>query len=129
MDSVVSAPFRYLESLNEDIHDLLILILKIKIEEKVAELENQSEVIDSLKSENDQLNSAINASSSINTQFSAIGKVIVRSPVSWYDSLTVKLGKIIMLRKRCLLCQMKDLLVLSLTFLQLLQVLHFSKWF
>ena len=51
------------------------------------------EVIDSLKFENDQLNSAINASSPIATQFSAIGKVIVRSPVSWYDSLTVKLGK------------------------------------
>lgn len=94
VDSVVSAPFRYLDSLNEDIHDLFDTYSENKkLKKKVAELENQSEVIDSLKSENDQLNSAINASSSINTQFSAIGKVIVRSPVSWYDSLTVKLGK------------------------------------
>lgn len=95
VDSVVSAPFRSLDSLNEDIHDLFDTYSENKkLKKKVAELENQSEVIDSLKSENDQLNSAINASSSsINTQFSAIGKVIVRSPVSWYDSLTVKLGK------------------------------------
>ena len=95
VDSIVSAPFRALDSLNEDVHDLFDTYSENKkIEEKkVAELENQSEVIDSLKFENDQLNSAINASSPIATQFSAIGKVIVRSPVSWYDSLTVKLGK------------------------------------
>ena len=94
MDSIVSAPFRALDSLNEDVHDLFDTYSENKkLKKKVAELENQSEVIDSLKFENDQLNSAINASSPIATQFSAVGKVIVRSPVSWYDSLTVKLGK------------------------------------
>ncbi|MDU2662932.1 MAG: rod shape-determining protein MreC [Clostridioides difficile] len=94
VDSIVSAPFRALDSLNEDVHDLFDTYSENKkLKKKVAELENQSEVIDSLKFENDQLNSAINASSPIATQFSAVGKVIVRSPVSWYDSLTVKLGK------------------------------------
>lgn len=94
VDSVVSAPFRSLGSLNEDIHDLFDTYSENKkLKKKVAELENQSEEIASLKTENDQLNNAINAASSITTQFSATGKVIVRSPVSWYESLTVKIGK------------------------------------
>lgn len=94
VDSVVSAPFRSLGSLNEDIHDLFSTYSENKkLKKKVAELENQSEEIASLKTENEQLNNAINASSSISTQFSATGKVIVRSPVSWYESLTVKIGK------------------------------------
>ncbi|SNU09697.1 rod shape-determining protein MreC [Streptococcus equinus] len=94
VDSVVSAPFRSLGSLNEDIHDLFSTYSENKkLKKKVAELENQSEEIASLKTENEQLNNTINASSSIATQFSATGKVIVRSPVSWYESLTVKIGK------------------------------------
>lgn len=94
VDSVVSAPFRSLGSLNEDIHDLFSTYSENKkLKKKVAELENQSEEIASLKIENEQLNNSINASSSISTQFSATGKVIVRSPVSWYESLTVKIGK------------------------------------
>ena len=94
VDSVVSAPFRSLGSLNEDIHDLFSTYSENKkLKKKVAELENQSEEIASLKTENEQLNNTINASSSISTQFSATGKVIVRSPVSWYESLTVKIGK------------------------------------
>lgn len=94
VDSVVSAPFRSLGSLNEDIHDLFSTYSENKkLKKKVAELENQSEEITSLKIENEQLNNTINASSSISTQFSATGKVIVRSPVSWYESLTVKIGK------------------------------------
>lgn len=94
VDSVVSAPFRSLGSLNEDIHDLFSTYSENKkLKKKVAELENQSEEIASLKIENEQLNNTINASSSISTQFSATGKVIVRSPVSWYESLTVKIGK------------------------------------
>lgn len=94
VDSVVSAPFRSLGSLNEDIHDLFSTYSENKkLKKKVAELENQSEEIASLKIENEQLNNTINASSSISTQFSATGRVIVRSPVSWYESLTVKIGK------------------------------------
>lgn len=94
VDSVVSAPFRSLGSLNEDIHDLFSTYSENKkLKKKVAELENQSEEIASLKIENEQLNNTINASSSISTQFSATGKVIVRSPVSWYESLTVKIGR------------------------------------
>lgn len=94
VDSVVSAPFRSLGSLNEDIHDLFSTYSENKkLKKKVAELENQSEEIASLKTENEQLNNTINASSSISTQFSATGKVIVRSPVSWCESLTVKIGK------------------------------------
>lgn len=94
VDSVVSAPFRSLGSLNEDIHDLFSTYSENKkLKKKVAELENQSEEITSLKIENEQLNNTINASSSISTQFSATGKVIVRSPVSWYESLTVKIGR------------------------------------
>ena len=94
VDSVVSAPFRSLGSLNEDIHDLFSTYSENKkLKKKVAELENQSEEITSLKIENEQLNNTINASSSISTQFSATGKVIVRSPVSWYEALTVKIGK------------------------------------
>lgn len=94
VDSVVSAPFRSLGSLNEDIHDLFSTYSENKkLKKKVAELENQSEEIASLKIENEQLNNTINASSSISTQFSATGKVIVRSPVSWYEALTVKIGK------------------------------------
>ncbi|VED90443.1 cell shape-determining protein MreC [Streptococcus equinus] len=94
VDSVISAPFRSLGSLNEDIHDLFSTYSENKkLKKKVAELENQSEEIASLKTENEQLNNTINASSSIATQFSATGKVIVRSPVSWYESLTVKIGK------------------------------------
>lgn len=94
VDSVVSAPFRSLGSLNEDIHDLFSTYSENKkLKKKVAELENQSEEIASLKTENEQLNNTINASSSIATQFSATGKVIVRIPVSWYESLTVKIGK------------------------------------
>lgn len=94
VDSVVSAPFRSLGSLNEDIHDLFSTYSENKkLKKKVAELVNQSEEIASLKTENEQLNNTINASSSIATQFSATGKVIVRSPVSWYESLTVKIGK------------------------------------
>jgi len=94
VDSVVSAPFRFLDSANEEIRDLFNTYSENKeLKQKVAELEDQSELIDSLKEENEELNSEIGASSSITSQFSATGKVIVRSPVSWYDSLTVKLGK------------------------------------
>lgn len=94
VDSVVSAPFRFLDSANEEIRNLFNTYSENKeLKQKVAELEDQSELIDSLKEENEELNSEIGASSSITSQFSATGKVIVRSPVSWYDSLTVKLGK------------------------------------
>ena len=63
VDSIVSAPIRALDSLNEDVHDLFDTYSENKkLKKKVAELENQSEVIDSLKFENDQLNSAIKIS-------------------------------------------------------------------
>ncbi|MBF6977305.1 rod shape-determining protein MreC [Streptococcus macedonicus] len=94
VDSVVSTPFRFLNSANEEIRDLFNTYSENKeLKQKVAELEDQNELIDSLKEENEELNSEIGASSSITSQFSATGKVIVRSPISWYDSLTVKLGK------------------------------------
>jgi rod shape-determining protein MreC len=94
VDSVVSTPFRFLDSANEEIRDLFNTYSENKeLKQKVAELEDQSELIDSLKEENEELNSEIGALSSITSQFSATGKVIVRSPVSWYNSLTVKLGK------------------------------------
>ena len=86
VDSVVSAPFRSLGSLNEDIHDLFSTYSENKkLKKKVAELENQSEEIASLKTENEQLNNTINASSSISTQFSATGKGTDINPTPLID--------------------------------------------
>lgn len=94
VDSVVSAPFRFLSSMNEEVHDLFDTYSENKkLKKKISELEDQRDLIASLTDENEKLNSEIGASSSITSQFSATGKVIVRSSVSWYDSLTVKLGK------------------------------------
>lgn len=102
VDSVVSTPFRFLDSANEEIRDLFNTYSENKeLKQKVAELEDQSELIDSLKEENEELNSEIGALSLITSQFSATGKVIVRSPVSWYNSLTVKLGKKNNITKKC----------------------------
>lgn len=50
VDSVVSTPFRFLDSANEEIRDLFNTYSENKeLKQKVAELEDQSELIDSLK--------------------------------------------------------------------------------
>ena len=60
VDSVVSTPFRFLDSANEEIRDLFNTYSENnELKQKVAELEDQSELIDSLKEENEELNSEI----------------------------------------------------------------------
>lgn len=90
----MSFPFRFLKTTDENIKNLFNTYAENKaLKKKVADLENQSDLIASLTEENTKLKNEIGASSSTTANVSAIGKVIVRSPVSWYDSLTVKLGK------------------------------------
>lgn len=52
------------------------------LKKKVAELESQSDLVSSLTEENQKLSREINSSSSISSQFSVTGQVIVRNPVS-----------------------------------------------
>ena len=103
VDSVVSAPFRFFNSINEEVQELFDTYSENKeLKKRISELENQSNLVNSLTDENTKLNNEIGTSSSITSQFAVTGKVIVRSPVSWYDSLTVKLGKKNNIRKRML---------------------------
>ena len=103
VDSIISAPFRLVSSINEEARNLFDTYSENKIlNKKVAELESQSDLVSSLTEENQKLSREINSSSSISSQFSVTGQVIVRNPVSWYDSLSVRLGKKNHVRKNML---------------------------
>jgi len=103
IDYLVSAPFRAIDSMNEEVKNLFDTYAENKrLKKKVAELEDQSDLVSSLKEENEKLNSEVGMQSSVTSQISTIGRVIVRSPVSWYDALTVKLGNPGTVRKKML---------------------------
>lgn len=94
IDTLISSPFRFLSSADSNIKDLFNTYAENKkLKARIQELENQEDLVQSLTEENEKLTQEIDNANLLVTKTSVIGKVIVRSPVSWYDALTVELGK------------------------------------
>lgn len=91
VDDVISAPFRYMASLVGNVEDLFDAYSENKsLKEKISAMEDQSSLVSKLTEENENLSAEIGASSSVSSEFNVIAKVIVRSPMSWYDTLNVE---------------------------------------
>ena len=93
VDSIISMPFRFVSSANDNVQDLLNTYSENKkLKEQLSELNDQSVLVKNLSDENKILSDEINASSTLSSKVSLIGKTIVRSPVSWNETLTVNVG-------------------------------------
>ncbi|AXQ77620.1 rod shape-determining protein MreC [Streptococcus chenjunshii] len=93
VDFVVSTPFRYINSIGEEVSSLLNTYSENeKLKKQIEELTAQQKLVDDLTEENAELKKSLG---SAGNRSSAVvsAQVIVRSPVSWYDSLTIDAGK------------------------------------
>lgn len=93
VDFVVSTPFRYINSIGEEVSSLLNTYSENeKLKKQIEELTAQQKLVDDLTEENAELKKSLGSAGSGSSAVVS-AQVIVRSPVSWYDSLTIDAGK------------------------------------
>ncbi|MEX2805710.1 rod shape-determining protein MreC [Streptococcus sp. H31] len=93
VDYVIAIPFRYVNALGENISSLLDTYSENEaLKKRIDELTDQQKLVDDLTEENAELKKVLENANDLPSA-SVSAQVIVRSPVSWYDSLTINAGK------------------------------------
>ncbi|MGE9833418.1 rod shape-determining protein MreC [Streptococcus orisratti] len=93
VDNILSTPFRFALSVGDDVKELLDTYKENEeLKSEISDLENQQEELQRVMDENEALKAEISTSDSFTNPVNLIAQVIVRSPVSWYDSLVVGVG-------------------------------------
>lgn len=91
VDYVLSAPFRFVNSAQENVSDLLNTYNENKrLKAQLSNVIDKSNQLTVLQKENESLKNEIGALNS--SKKNVIGNVIVRSSVSWFESLRVEVS-------------------------------------
>ncbi|MGT2961421.1 rod shape-determining protein MreC [Streptococcus caballi] len=92
VDYVISAPFRFVSGVQDNVTDLLNTYSENKrLKAEISKSNSESNLLVILKEENEALKNEIGVGDSDKKK--VVGKVIVRSSASWYDSLRVEVSK------------------------------------
>lgn len=94
VDKVISYPFRLISTAKDDLIDLFNTYDENEsLKRNLAEMKDQSSDLSTLKEENKSLSKALEVEKNFSSYKTITSKVTVRSTLSWYESLTISVGK------------------------------------
>lgn len=94
VDRVVQKPFRWFDSIKSDLAHLTRTYNENEsLKKQIYQLEVKSNEAESLKTENEQLRQLLDMKSKLQATKTLAADVIMRSPVSWKQELTLDAGK------------------------------------
>ncbi|MGT2930518.1 rod shape-determining protein MreC [Streptococcus dentasini] len=94
IDHFVSYPFRWASSAKDEIVELFNAYSENEsLKKELAEMRDQSSTVDSLTEENKSLANALEIEKAFSSYETITSDVTVRSTLSWYENLTVGVGK------------------------------------
>ncbi len=94
IDSVFSYPFQVVENTKNELVDLYETYSENeKLKKSISEMRDQSSDLNTLKEENSSLSKALEIEKSFSNYKTITSKVTVRSTLSWYESLSLNVGK------------------------------------
>ncbi|MFC3932684.1 rod shape-determining protein MreC [Streptococcus dentapri] len=93
-DYFISYPFRLVSSAKDEVLDLLDTYSENEsLKKSISEMKDQSSEVEYLTEENQSLASALEIEDAFSSHKTLTSKVTVRSTLSWYDNLTMGVGK------------------------------------
>ena len=94
VDRVVKTPFQWFDSVKSDLAHLTRTYNENEsLKKQIYQLEVKSNEAESLKTENEQLRQLLDMKSKLQATKTLAADVIMRSPVSWKQELTLDVGK------------------------------------
>ncbi|EHI74372.1 putative cell shape-determining protein [Streptococcus criceti] len=94
VDKVISYPFQLISTAKDDLIDLFNTYDENEsLKRNLAEMKDQSSDLSTLKEENKSLSKALEVEKNFSSYKTITSKVTVRSTLSWYESLTISVGK------------------------------------
>ena len=94
VDRVVQKPFRWFDSVKSDLSHLTRTYNENEsLKKQIYQLEVKSNEAESLKTENEQLRKLLDMKSKLQATKTLAADIIMRSPVSWQQELTLDAGK------------------------------------
>ncbi|TWT16153.1 rod shape-determining protein MreC [Streptococcus sp. sy010] len=94
VDNLLSLPFRWGKNLSDSLNDLLRTYEENgKLKASLSTLSDQKEELLAVKSENEQLRKTLEMQEKVSSQQKITTEVITRSPLLWWDELTLNAGQ------------------------------------
>ncbi|WP_165213096.1 rod shape-determining protein MreC [Streptococcus tangpeifui] len=94
VDKAISYPFRLISTAKDELIDLFNTYDENEsLKKNLAKMKDQSSDLSTLKEENMSLSKALEVEKNFSSYKTITSKVTVRSTLSWYESLTISVGK------------------------------------
>ncbi|TWT11170.1 rod shape-determining protein MreC [Streptococcus sp. sy004] len=94
IDNVLSLPFRWGKNLSDSLNNLLTTYEENeKLKASLATLSDQKEELFAVKNENEQLRKTLGMQEKLTAPKKISAEVVTRSPLLWWDELTLNVGQ------------------------------------
>ncbi|GFH43105.1 cell shape-determining protein MreC [Lactococcus hodotermopsidis] len=95
LDGIIGAPFEFAKDKANDFNDLMTTYQQnAKLSKKITKMTDDSNELEALKVENEQLKATLGMKNTLTNYEKIASNVIVRSPNSWSDTMTIDKGSV-----------------------------------